>query len=226
MRAKITKRTVDGLQPGERDAFLWDTELPGFGCKITPKGSRIYILQYGRSGRDHRVTIGRHGIDVTPEQARLEAQRLRGPVAAGETPSAAREKRSENINVAELGQRYLDEYAIPPQEAVWHRPRSSQSRKPRDTAGRQAAGEVDRADRCRAGNARSRPRHDGKGRENQAARQTHSPRRRDRREPSAGASFKNVRARRGLETPSGREQPLPGRQAIRRAQSGAVPLQR
>ncbi len=113
MRAKITKRTVDGLQPGERDAFLWDTELPGFGCKITPKGSRIYILQYGRSGRDHRVTIGRHGIDVTPEQVRLEAQRLRGLVAAGETPSAAREKRSENINVAELGQRYLDEYAIP-----------------------------------------------------------------------------------------------------------------
>ena len=113
MRAKITKRTVDGLRSGERDAFLWDTELPGFGCKITPKGNRIYILQYGRSGRDHRVTIGRHGIDVTPEQARLEAQRLRGLVAGGETPSAAREKRSENTSVAELARRYLDEYAIP-----------------------------------------------------------------------------------------------------------------
>jgi hypothetical protein len=113
MRAKITKRTVDGLQTGERDAFLWDTELPGFGCKITPKGSRIYILQYGRSGRDHRVTIGRHGIDVTAEQARLEAQRLRGLVAGGGTPSSTREKRSESTSVAELGRRYLDEYAIP-----------------------------------------------------------------------------------------------------------------
>lgn len=113
MRAKISKRTVDALQPGARDSFLWDTELLGFGCKITPKGSRVYLLQYGQAGRDHRITIGRHGTDVTPEQARLEAQRLRGLVAAGETPSAARAKRSENINVAELGQRYLHEYAIP-----------------------------------------------------------------------------------------------------------------
>jgi len=113
MRAKISKRTVDALRPGERDAFLWDTELPGFGCKITPKGSRIYLLQYGRSGRDHRVTIGRHGTDVTSEQARLEAQRLRGLVAAGETPSAGRAKRSGDIDVAGLGHRYLDEYAIP-----------------------------------------------------------------------------------------------------------------
>lgn len=113
MRAKISKRTVDALQPGARDAFLWDTELPGFGCKITPKGSRIYLLQYGQAGRDHRITIGRHGIDVTPEQARLEVQRLRGLVAAGEIPSAARAKRSEDLNVANLDQRYLDEYAIP-----------------------------------------------------------------------------------------------------------------
>ncbi len=113
MRAKITKRTVDALQTGPHDSFLWDTELPGFGCKITPKGSRIYLLQYGKAGRDHRITIGRHGIDLTPEQARLEAHRLRGLVAAGETPSAGRANRSENINVAELGQRYLDEYAIP-----------------------------------------------------------------------------------------------------------------
>jgi hypothetical protein len=32
MRAKITRRKVDELQTGERDVFLWDTELPGFGC--------------------------------------------------------------------------------------------------------------------------------------------------------------------------------------------------
>lgn len=94
MRAKISKRSVDALQPGARDAFLWDTELRGFGCKITPKGSRIYLLQYGQAGRDHRIAIGRHGIDITPEKARLEAQRLRGLVAAGETPSSARAERS------------------------------------------------------------------------------------------------------------------------------------
>lgn len=113
MRAKITKRKVDELQTGERDVFLWDTELPGFGCKVTPKGNRIYVLQYGQAGRDRRITIGRHGIDVTAEQARLEAQRLRGLIATGETPTGKGAKLPEQVTVAELGQRYLDEYAIP-----------------------------------------------------------------------------------------------------------------
>jgi hypothetical protein len=68
MRGKLTKRSVEALKSDVRDTFLWDTEIPGFGCKITPKDKRIYLLQYGRRGRDHRVTIGRHGIDVTAEQ--------------------------------------------------------------------------------------------------------------------------------------------------------------
>jgi len=113
MREKITKRVVEALEPGSRDAFLWDSELPGFGCKITPKGNRIYVLQYGRRGRDHRVTLGRHGIDITAEQARLEARRLRGLVAGGENPAADRSRGAAGLTIAELGQRYLDEYAIP-----------------------------------------------------------------------------------------------------------------
>ncbi|MDE2580565.1 MAG: site-specific integrase [Rhodospirillales bacterium] len=112
MRGKITKRKVDELQPGGRDVFLWDTELPGFGCKVTPKGGRIYVLQYGQAGRDRRITIGRHGIDLTAEQARVEALRLRGLIATGETPTGKVTQRTEVITVAELGQRYLDEYAI------------------------------------------------------------------------------------------------------------------
>jgi hypothetical protein len=93
--------------------FLWDTELPGFGCKITPKGRRIYVLQYSQAGRDRRITIGRHGIDLTAEQARGKAVRLRGLIAIGETPTGQATQRAEVITVAELGQRYLDEYAIP-----------------------------------------------------------------------------------------------------------------
>ena len=87
MRAKITKRKFDELQPGEGDVFLWNTELPGLGCKVAPKGSRVYVLQYGQAGRDRRITIGRHGIEVTAEQARLEAQRLRGLIAVFRRPN-------------------------------------------------------------------------------------------------------------------------------------------
>jgi hypothetical protein len=56
MRNKITKRTVEAIGPSLRDTVLWDTEIPGFGCKVTPKGARIYVLQYSQRDRDHRVT--------------------------------------------------------------------------------------------------------------------------------------------------------------------------
>ena len=82
MRDKIIKRTVEAIEPSPRDTFLWDAEIPGFGCKVTPKGARIYILQYSRCDRDHRVTIGRHGVEFTAEQARNEARRLRGLIAS------------------------------------------------------------------------------------------------------------------------------------------------
>ena len=113
MRDKITKRTVDAIESSPRDSFLWDTEIPGFGCKVTPKGARIYVLQYSRGGRDHRVTIGRHGVEFTAEQARNEARRLRGLIASGENPALARSHERSIPTIAELGKRYLEEYARP-----------------------------------------------------------------------------------------------------------------
>ncbi|MGO8739967.1 tyrosine-type recombinase/integrase [Rhodoblastus sp.] len=113
MRDKLTKRTVEAIEPSLRDTFLWDAEIPGFGCKVTPKGARIYILQYSRGGRIHRVTIGRHGIEFTAEKARNEARRLRGLIATGENPALARSHERSIPTIAELGVRYLEEYARP-----------------------------------------------------------------------------------------------------------------
>ncbi len=87
MKAKITKRIVDAARPNKRDTFLWDTELAGFGLKVTPSDNRIYVLQYRIGGRLRRYTIGKHGSPWTPEEARREANRLRGLIAAGIDPA-------------------------------------------------------------------------------------------------------------------------------------------
>jgi integrase len=92
----ISKRTVDQAKPGERDLFLWDQTLPGFGLKVTPAGARVYIVQYrtgGRGSPTKRVTIGRHGAPWAPEQARRKAKAILGDVAGGADPAA--EKRAE-----------------------------------------------------------------------------------------------------------------------------------
>lgn len=87
--AKITKRSVNTAIPGATQTFLWDTEVKGFGLKISPTGKRTYIFQYRTGGREsatQRFTIGEHGSPWTPDLARKEALRLAGLVRQGVDP--------------------------------------------------------------------------------------------------------------------------------------------
>jgi hypothetical protein len=96
MLAKISKRTVDALKPAERDVFLWDTGLKGFGVKVTPKGRRVYVAQYqvgGRGSPTRRVTIGAHGSPWTPEKARERAEANLADATLGNDPAALRARR-------------------------------------------------------------------------------------------------------------------------------------
>ena len=109
---KITKRAVDAAKPGEHDAYLWDTDLSGFGLKVTPAGRKTYLVQYrvgGRRGRTRRVTIGRHGSPWTPESARKEAKRLLGEVGAGHDPAEERTQARHDPTVADLCDLYVAE---------------------------------------------------------------------------------------------------------------------
>ncbi len=86
MKGKISKQSVENLSCETKDRFLWDTELPMFGCKITPKGRRVYLLQYRINGRLRRYTIGTHGI-LTAREARNLARNLLHEVILGRDPA-------------------------------------------------------------------------------------------------------------------------------------------
>lgn len=111
MASKITKRTVDECQPGEKDRFIWDSELTGFGLKVTPAGRRVYLCQFriggGRRGRLRRFTIGTHGAPWTPEQARSEAKRILGLAANGQDPAEEKQRKRKAPTVAEVCDQYL-----------------------------------------------------------------------------------------------------------------------
>jgi integrase len=112
MLTKITKRTVDAVRPSSADQFLWDSELKGFGLKVTPAGNKVYILQYRKGGRGtptKRVTIGRHGA-LTPDQARKEAARLSGAIANGADPAAVRTADKTAPTITALAERFLAEH--------------------------------------------------------------------------------------------------------------------
>ena len=111
MKAKLTVRSVEAVQPAASDTILWDTEVTGFGCKVTPRGKRSYFLYYRtKENQQRRPTIGAHG-PLKPESAREIAKRWLVEVAQGQDPSETRKTDRQSPTVRKLCQRYLDEHA-------------------------------------------------------------------------------------------------------------------
>ena len=54
----ISKRTVDGLSVGDKDAVFWDRELSGFGVRVYPSSAKVYVVQTRALGKSKRVTSG------------------------------------------------------------------------------------------------------------------------------------------------------------------------
>lgn len=90
MKARLTSVAVEAIEPGPRDVFVWDYRNPGLRAEVTPRGARVYLLQYSRCNKARRVTIGRHGDGgLTTDQARREAEILRRLIRNGGDPAGA-----------------------------------------------------------------------------------------------------------------------------------------
>jgi len=79
-KAKITERVIDTLRSASRrtgkSAFLWDTELRGFGLRVGTNGHGTWLVQKwigGRRGKLKRIAIG-HLPPMTVDEARSKAR--------------------------------------------------------------------------------------------------------------------------------------------------------
>lgn len=118
VKVKLTVRSVEAIVPGSKDVIVWDTELAGFGCKVTPKGKRSYFLYYRtKDGQQRRPSIGQHG-PVRPEFAREVARRWLAEVALGQDPSQTRTATRTAPTMSDLCARYLDEHAATRKKAT------------------------------------------------------------------------------------------------------------
>lgn len=105
--AKITKTSIAGLKSdGAKPAFLWDTELKGFGVRMMPSGVAAYILKYRTGdGQQRKMALARVGT-VTPDEARKSAQRHLGDIAGGADPATAKSDARKGMTVSELHDAY------------------------------------------------------------------------------------------------------------------------
>ncbi|HEX7181389.1 MAG TPA: Arm DNA-binding domain-containing protein, partial [Thermoanaerobaculia bacterium] len=113
MKGKITKRLVDSLQPDPaRDILVWDTELAGFGLRVSRGGVKSYIFQYKIHRRTRRITLGEHGRALTLEAARKLALARRLAVQAGGDPATEAQEAAAAPTVRDLATRYMAEHAV------------------------------------------------------------------------------------------------------------------
>jgi integrase len=86
MKQKLDTETIAGLalKPGQKEAFIWDTEIPGFGLRLQGQ-RRTYVAQYYRASRTHRRTLGSTKL-LTLAEARKGARKFLARVALGDDP--------------------------------------------------------------------------------------------------------------------------------------------
>jgi hypothetical protein len=107
MAQKLTDNMVKALSvPETGNKIHYDSEVKGFGCRVTAGGARSFILNYRtRGGRERRFTIGQF-----PEwkvgAARQEAASWKRRIENGDDPLAEIELARSAPTVADLCARY------------------------------------------------------------------------------------------------------------------------
>lgn len=96
--------------PAAGNVIRYDTEVPGFGLRITAAGARAFVLNYRCDGRERRLTIGTWPA-WSATAGRERAKELRRQIDQGIDPLAARSARRGALTVASLAKDYVKRYA-------------------------------------------------------------------------------------------------------------------
>jgi Arm DNA-binding domain len=111
--AKLTKRTVDALEPRNKPFIVFDADVKGFGLRIMQTGSKTFILEYrpgagGRGVAKKRLTLGRYGGALTCEQARKAAVTALATIRLGSDPQAEKSRQRASLTVSGLIDAFLE----------------------------------------------------------------------------------------------------------------------
>ena len=115
MAEKLSEALVrKALPPMRGQTMIWDSELKGLGLRVTPAGSKAFVLDYRAEGRQRRITIGSYP-DWSVVAARETARDMKREVDLGNDPMGERQAQREAPTLKELWDRYKREHL--PQKA-------------------------------------------------------------------------------------------------------------
>ncbi len=102
----LTARLARETEPGDRDVFLFDRALPGFGLRVHRSGAKAWIVQARIEGKTRRIVIARFG-EMELTQARRRARDILARIQAGDNPADDIRKEKTAPTVAMLADEYL-----------------------------------------------------------------------------------------------------------------------
>ncbi len=118
-RVKFTVPKVENFASVDgKEAFLWDSDTPGLGLRVTGKGGKSYIFRYNVGNRRNRLTIGSFKVWTLPA-ARQEARRLHQLLDQGEDPRKARKAQRNTEGANSLRFKEVFEEYLKANKARW-----------------------------------------------------------------------------------------------------------
>jgi len=108
-KTKISDQTVRRMEKNPpREGYLveWDSEVRGFGVRITAGGVTSFMLFYRIFGRQRNYTIGRSS-EMSAAAARKKALELRTQILNGKDPAEEKQELSNQPTLAELLDQWL-----------------------------------------------------------------------------------------------------------------------
>lgn len=110
-KIKLTKSTAAAAEPRASTYILFDSDLPGFGLRVTPAGAKSWVAEYrakggGRRAPTRRITIGSIAL-FNAEHARSAAKDILASVRLGADPAEERKLNREAATIAELAAEFI-----------------------------------------------------------------------------------------------------------------------
>ena len=92
-KQRLTKTVCDGAEAHGVRCTLWDSDLPGFGLRISPAGAKTWVAKYRVNGSSRNspgkwMTLGSYQA-LEPPQARAAAKKVLAEARLGHDPASA-----------------------------------------------------------------------------------------------------------------------------------------
>ncbi|MGI9483787.1 MAG: Arm DNA-binding domain-containing protein, partial [Hyphomicrobiales bacterium] len=111
---QLTDVKVRKLTPNPKTQFeVWDNKIPGFGVRVSPQGTKSFVLLYRMNGRPRRFTIGRYPA-LSLSDARKQANAALREVALGNDPADDKRKLSQTSRIQQFDgfvEEFIQKYA-------------------------------------------------------------------------------------------------------------------